>query len=53
MKLHGATLANSILAIKFNILIENSVARTYHNIIIIELIFKLKSKLLENKKIYI
>jgi hypothetical protein len=47
MELHEATLAKSDLAIKFNILIETSGAIL---IIIIELIFKFKSKLIENKK---
>jgi hypothetical protein len=48
MELHGATLAKCGLAIKFIILIEIS-GPIYINKII-ELIFKFKSKLSENKK---
>jgi hypothetical protein len=47
MELHEATLANGGLTIKFIILIETSGVIL---IIIIELIFKSKSKLNENKK---
>jgi hypothetical protein len=47
MELHGATLINNGLAIKFIILIETNGA---HINKIIELIFKFKFKLSENKK---